>query len=192
MLATNLFAGVLAVSDSSISIIDAAESDMRAVQQIYAWHVENGIASFETEPPTLEEMLNRRAAVLSQGLPWLAAKQDGRLVGYCYLGLYRSRYAYRFTVEDSVYVHPDMGGHGIGRLLLSEAISRAERGGWRQMLAVIGNSENHASIRLHEKLGFSLIGALTAVGYKHDRWVDTLLMQRPLGEGRTSPPVQRH
>jgi len=162
---------------------------MAAIREIYAWHVINGIASFETEPPSLAEMLTRRAAVLAKGLPWLAAKQDGQVLGYCYLGLYRTRFAYRFTVEDSVYIHRDMGGQGIGYLLLTEAIKRAGQGGWRQMLAIIGNSENIGSIRLHEKLGFSQTGIMTAVGFKHGRWVDTLLMQRPLDAGQTTLPA---
>ncbi|WP_341785751.1 MULTISPECIES: GNAT family N-acetyltransferase [Sodalis] len=176
------------MSVSEIVIGDAAEAEVAAIRDIYAWHVINGIASFETEPPSLAEMLARRASVLEKGLPWLTAKRDGQVLGYCYLGLYRTRYAYRFTVEDSVYVHPDWGGQGIGSLLLSQAIGRAERGGWRQMLAIIGNSENRGSIRLHEKLGFSQTGIMTAVGFKHGRWVDTLLMQRPLGEGQTTLP----
>jgi len=162
---------------------------MAAIREIYAWHVINGIASFETEPPSLAEMLTRRAAVLAKGLPWLEAKQDGQVLGYCYLGLYRTRFAYRFTVEDSVYIHRDMGGQGIGYLLLTEAIKRAGQGGWRQMLAIIGNSENIGSIRLHEKLGFSQTGIMTAVGFKHGRWVDTLLMQRPLDAGQTTLPA---
>ncbi len=176
------------MSASEIVIGDAAETEVAAIRDIYAWHVINGIASFETEPPSLGEMLARRKSVLAKGLPWLTAKRDGQVLGYCYLGLYRTRYAYRFTVEDSVYVHPDWGGQGIGSLLLSQAIGRAERGGWRQMLAIIGNSENIGSVRLHEKLGFSQTGMMTAVGLKHGRWVDTLLMQRPLGDGQATPP----
>ncbi|NDL63922.1 GNAT family N-acetyltransferase [Acerihabitans arboris] len=171
-----------------LSITDASEADMAAIQAIYAWHVLHGIASFETEPPAVADMIARRAAVLDKGLPWLAAKFGDRVVGYCYLGLYRPRHAYRFTVEDSVYIHPEMGGQGIGHALLVEAIARAQRGGWRQMLAVIGDSDNIGSIRLHEKLGFRLIGTLAAVGFKHGRWVDTLLMQRSLGEGQNTLP----
>ncbi|WP_410012318.1 N-acetyltransferase family protein [Sodalis sp. C49] len=176
------------MSITPLSITDATDADMTAIQAIYAWHVLHGIASFETEPPCLADMAARRAGVLAKGLPWLAARLDGRVVGYCYLGLYRPRHAYRFTVEDSVYIHPEMGGQGIGYALLAEAIERAQRGGWRQMLAVIGDSGNIGSIRLHEKLGFRLIGTLAAVGFKHGRWVDTLLMQRPLGEGQDTLP----
>lgn len=176
------------LSVSPLTITDAVDADITAIQAIYAWHVVNGIASFETEPPSVADLAGRRAAVLAQGLPWLVAKRDGRVAGYCYLGLYRARHAYRFTVEDSVYIHPEMGGRGIGSALLAEAIDRAQRGGWRQMLAVIGNSDNLGSIRLHEKLGFRLIGTLAAVGFKHGRWVDTLLMQRPLGQGQDTLP----
>lgn len=170
-------------------ITDATDADMGEIQAIYAWHVLHGIASFETEPPSVANMMARRAAVLDQGLPWLAARLDGRVVGYCYLGLYRPRHAYRFTVEDSVYIHDRMGGRGIGYALLAEAIDRAQRDGRRQMLAVIGNSGNIGSIRLHEKLGFRLIGTMDAVGFKKGRWVDTLLMQRSLGEGQDTLPV---
>lgn len=176
------------MTHSAILISDAQEADLLAIRDLYAWHVQHGIASFETEPPSLNDIMGRYTAVKAQGLPWLAARQDGELLGYCYLSPYRPRYAYRFTVEDSVYIHPAKIGRGLGALLLREAITRAEQGGWRQMLAVIGNADNHASLRLHQKLGFQLIGQLTAVGYKHDRWVDTLLMQRSLGEGQQTPP----
>lgn len=176
------------MTHSAIVISDAAEADMPAILGIYAWHVEHGLASFETESPSLNEMMARHTAVMAHGLPWLVAKQEDVVLGYSYLTPYRPRHAYRFTLEDSVYIHPKMGGKGLGFLLLSEAIARAEQGHWRQLMAVIGNSENEASRRLHEKLGFRLIGKLAAVGYKHGRWVDTLMMQRPLGHGAQTPP----
>ncbi|WP_406705748.1 N-acetyltransferase family protein [Sodalis sp.] len=176
------------MTHSAILISDAQEADLLAIRDIYAWHVQHGIASFETEPPSLNDMMARHTAVMAQGLPWLVARHDGELLGYCYLSPYRPRYAYRFAVEDSVYIHPAKAGRGLGSLLLHEAIARAEKGGWRQMLAIIGNAENHASFRLHQKLGFHLIGKLQAVGFKHGRWVDTLLMQRSLGEGQQTPP----
>lgn len=178
------------MSMPTITLSDATEADMVAIQAIYAWHVQYGLASFETEPPSLQDMLARRVAVVSKALPWLAAKRGDEVLGYCYLTPYRPRYAYRFSVEDSVYIHPDHQGQGLGYRLLSEAIARAEQGGWRQMLAVIGNSENQGSMRLHQKLGFSTIGQLSAVGFKHGRWVNTLLMQRAIGDGDNTLPTE--
>jgi L-amino acid N-acyltransferase YncA len=169
---------------------DACEDDMSAVQSIYAQHVMGGIASFELEAPSVAQMIDRRADVLTKGLPYLVAELAGEVVGYGYATLYRPRPAYRFTVEDSVYVRDGLGGHGIGLTLLGELIDRCIRGGWRQMIAIIGDSENHASIRLHERLGFHRVGVFEAVGFKHGRWVDTVLMQRSLGDGSLSlPPV---
>jgi len=172
----------------AIVLADASEADMSAVQAIYAHHVIYGLSSFETEPPSVEEMLQRRRHVVSKGLPYLVARYQGEIVGYCYLSPYRLRYAYRFTVEGSVYIAQGHQGKGIGKTLLAEAIARAERGGWRQMMAVVGNSENIASLRLHQGLGFTTIGQLTAVGFKHGRWLNTVLMQRPLGEGDSTLP----
>lgn len=173
---------------AAILVRDAREKDMAAVQPIYAHHVLQGLASFEEVPPSLEELVSRRHGVLSQGLPYLVAETEGRVVGYSYATAYRPRPAYRYTVEDSVYVAPDMGGRGIGRLLLEELIARCEAGPWRQMLAVIGNSGNAGSIALHRRLGFSEVGVLTSVGFKLGRWVDTVLMQRPLGIGNGALP----
>jgi L-amino acid N-acyltransferase YncA len=168
---------------------DARETDMPTVQSIYAQHVLGGIASFELEPPSLEEMLRRRADVLAKGLPYVVAELAGEVVGYGYATLYRPRPAYRFTAEDSVYVRDGMGGRGIGQALLGEVIQRCTQGGWRQMVAIIGDSANHASIRLHERLGFRRVGVFESVGFKHGRWVDTLLMQRALGDGSHSSPL---
>ena len=173
---------------AAVLVRDAREKDMTAVQPIYARHVLQGLASFEEVPPSLEELVARRHGVLAQGLPYLVAEMEGRVVGYSYATAYRPRPAYRYTVEDSVYVAPDMGGRGIGRLLLEELIARCEAGPWRQMLAVIGNSGNAGSIALHRRLGFSEVGVLTSVGFKFGRWVDTVLMQRPLGIGNGGLP----
>ncbi|KFE54198.1 GNAT family N-acetyltransferase [Pseudomonas syringae] len=166
----------------------AREDDMPAVQAIYAQHVLTGIASFELEPPSLEEMLRRRAEVLSRKLPYLVAELDGKVVGYGYATLYRPRPGYRFTAEDSVYMADGMSGKGIGQALLSAVIEHCAQGGWRQMVAVIGNSENLGSLRLHEKLGFHRVGVFESVGFKHGRWVDSVLMQRELGDGSRSLP----
>ncbi|WP_328703030.1 GNAT family N-acetyltransferase [Arenibaculum pallidiluteum] len=162
--------------------------DVAAIQAIYAHHVLNGVASFETEAPSIEEMASRRDAVLARGMPYLVAERDGATVGYAYAGPYRTRPAYRFTVENSVYVAPGFVGQGIGRVLLARLIAECEARGLRQMVAVIGDSANAASIGLHQALGFRQAGLLPAVGFKFGRWVDSVLMQRPLGEADTTPP----
>ncbi|MGO2461457.1 MAG: N-acetyltransferase family protein [Ewingella sp.] len=172
----------------TITLHDATIADMVQVQAIYAHHVIHGIASFETEPPTLDEMLTRREKVLSQNMCYLVAKRDKQVLGYCYLAPYRPRYAYRFTCESSVYIAEGQQGLGIGKRLMQEAIRRATEGGWRQMIANVGNSENLGSIGLHQSLGFQTIGTLKSVGFKHGRWVDTVLLQLELGEGDVTLP----
>jgi L-amino acid N-acyltransferase YncA len=162
------------------TIRDSREDDMAEVVAIYAHHVLYGAASFEEEPPALAEMTRRRADALDRGLPYLVAERDGHVVGYSYATPYRARSAYRFTIENSVYVTNELGGAGIGRALLAALIARCEAGEWRQMIAVIGDSHNAASIGLHAKLGFRPIGTLRAVGFKFGRWVDSVLMQREL------------
>ena len=168
----------------SVTVRDAVEADLPAIQAIYAHHVLHGLASFEEEPPTVEEVGARRANVLRLGLPYLTGELEGEVVGYSYAGPYRPRPAYRFTVENSVYVRDGLAGRGVGKALLVELIARCEAGPWQQMLAVIGNRENRASIALHRSCGFRMIGVLEAVGHKHDRWVDTVLTQRAL-----APPM---
>lgn len=169
-------------------IRDAEEADMEAVQAIYARHVLHGLATFEETPPSVEELLSRRASVLMSGLPYLVAELEGKIAGYAYATAYRPRPAYRFTIEDSVYVAEGLGGRGIGSALLGELIARCEKGPWRQMLAVVGNSGNEGSIALHKRMGFREVGILRSVGFKLGQWVDTVLMQRPLGEGDESAP----
>jgi L-amino acid N-acyltransferase YncA len=170
-------------------IRDATLADMAAVQAIYARHVLHGLASFEEEPPSVEEMLLRRLQVLERGLPWIVAELDGAVVGYAYATGYRQRRAYRFTLEDSVYVADGMSGRGVGTALLAALIARCEAGPWRQMIAVIGDSANAGSIALHRRLGFVTIGILPSVGFKHGRWVDSVFMQRPLGPGDGTLPA---
>jgi L-amino acid N-acyltransferase YncA len=170
---------------------DATDDDMVAVQAIYAPHVLHGLATFEETPPAVDEMRARRAAVTALGLPYLVATLDGRVVGYCYAGPYRPRPAYRHTVEDSIYVAADAAGRGIGSALLAELITRCEDGGWRQMLAVIGDTGNLASIALHRRFGFEHAGTLRSVGFKLGRWVDSVIMQRPLGVGDATVPVPK-
>ena len=176
---------------SRTSVRDARDEDMMAVQAIYAHHVLHGLASFEETPPSVQEMASRRAAVLSQGLPYLVGTVAGRVVGYCYAAPYRARPAYRHTIEDSVYVADGMAGRGVGSALLRELVARCERAAWRQMLAVIGNSANVGSIALHASVGFQAVGTFRAVGFKLGRWVDSVLMQRSLGEGDRTDPQPR-
>ena len=158
----------------------STDSDLDAIARIYAHHVLHGSATFELDPPTRDEMATRRAAILSQGLPYLVAEHEDAVVGYAYASAYRPRPAYRFTVEDSIYIDAHHAGRGCGRALLGALIEHCERGDWRQMIAVIGDSGNQASIGLHERFGFRLAGTLHAVGFKFGRWVDTVLMQRAL------------
>lgn len=172
-----------------VSIRDVTEADIPAIQRIYAHHVEHGIATFELTPPSQQEMLSRYHRIQAEGMPYLAAYEDVRLLGYCYASTYRPRPAYRFTVEDSIYLSPDHQGLGIGRQLLQALISRCEAGPWRQMVAVISGEGSEASVGLHEKLGFVHSGHLRTVGFKHGRWIDTILMQRVLGPGCDTPPA---
>jgi phosphinothricin acetyltransferase len=177
-----------AANRPAILVRDAREADMDAVSKIYAAHDLHGLASFEEVPPSLDEMKSRRAEVLQLGLPYLVAEDDGRVVGYSYATSYRTRRAYRYTVEDSVYVEDGFHGRGIGTALLAELIARCERGPWRQMLAVIGDSGNAGSIALHRRLGFAPAGNLVSVGFKLGRWVDSVFMQRALGAGDSTKP----
>jgi len=167
---------------------DATDADLGAVQRIYAHHVVRGVASFEELSPPVSELARRRADVLARGLPYLVAEVGGAIAGYTYATPYRARSAYRHTVENSVYVAEGAGRRGIGRALLTALIARCEAGPWRQMVAVIGGSDNQPSIRLHASLGFEVVGTLRSVGFKLGRWVDSVLMQRPLGPGGTIPP----
>ena len=162
--------------------------DVPAIQAIYAHHVLHGLASFEEIPPDAEEMARRREEVLGRGLPYLVATIDGRVVGYAYASPYRARSAYRYALEDSVYIAHDQVGRGIGRALLGALIPLCEVGGYRQIVAVIGDSGNAGSIGLHAAFGFARVGLLPSVGFKLGRWVDSVLMQRPLGPGDDTAP----
>ncbi|PNG26412.1 GNAT family N-acetyltransferase [Methylocella silvestris] len=175
-------------SDCGLIIRDAAAADMAAALAIYAHHVRYGLATFEETPPSVDEFAARRAAVLALGLPFLVAAIDGTIVGYSYAAEYRARTAYRHTIEDSVYVAVGFGGRGVGTALLAALLERCEAGPWRQMIAVIGDSGNAGSIALHKNLGFAHNGTLRSVGLKLGQWIDTVLMQRPLGAGDASIP----
>jgi L-amino acid N-acyltransferase YncA len=156
-------------------------SDIAAIAAIYGYHVQNGTASFEIDPPDEAEMARRRSGVLERGLPYLTAEMDGEIAGYAYASPYRPRAAYRFTLEDSIYIHPAHIGKGIGSRLLPKLITACEETPAKQMVAIIGDINNSASVRLHERFGFTHVGVLHAVGFKFERWVDTILMQRALG-----------
>jgi L-amino acid N-acyltransferase YncA len=172
-----------------LSIRPATASDVPAIARIYAESVISGTATFELEPPGETEMAARMRHILEAGYPYLAAEQDGAFAGYAYAGAYRIRPAYRFTVENSLYVSPAAKRRGVGRALLDALIGECGERGFRQMVAVIGDSENQvASVALHKAAGFRVTGTLNHVGFKHGRWLDTLLMQRALGAGGNSPP----
>ena len=173
--------------NTAIQIRDSSTADMADIQRIYAHHVRTGTASFELEAPSLEEMLLRREDVLGNGFPYLAATRDNKVVGYAYVNLFRTRPAYRFTVENSIYIAADQIGQGIGKKLLAELIKRCEAAGARQMVAVIGDSANTGSIGLHASMGFRFAGVLRSSGWKFDRWLDTVTMQRDLGAGDSAP-----
>ena len=169
----------------------AADADLPAIAELYAHHVLTGTASFEVAPPTVDEMRRRHRDVVAQGLPYFVASLSDNgteIAGYAYATAYRSRVAYRHTVEDSVYVDPGCVRRGAGRALLAAVIAACETLGYRQMVAVIGGRETIPSIRLHEALGFAHAGILPAVGFKFGRWIDILLMQRTLGPGAASLP----
>jgi phosphinothricin acetyltransferase len=174
-------------SSASISLRDAAEEDLAAVTAIYAHHVRTGTATFEIDAPDTAEIARRWREVAARGLPYLVAVVDGEVVGYAYAAPYRPRPAYRYTVEDSVYVHDAARGRGVGRALLAALIEAADRVGARQMVAVIGDAANEPSIRLHAALGFEHVGVLSNVGNKFNRWLDVVLMQRALGQGDGIP-----
>src|SRR5690348_16319385 len=171
-----------------VIIRPAGPGDIAAITRIYADAVLHGTASFEIEPPAEAEMLRRQSTLLSNGYPYFAAKIEGLVAGYAYAGPYRARPAYKWSVEDSIYVAPDMHRKGIGGLLLDKLIAESERRGFRQMIAVVGDSAQVASIAVHERAGFRHIGTLRSVGFKHGKWLDTVLMQRALAEGDTRTP----
>jgi len=168
---------------------DSSAADVGACAAIYREAVRNGTGTFELDEPDDAEMARRRDAILAQGLPWLVAERDGEVLGYAYAGVFRPRRSYRFCVEDSVYLAPAARGQGVGRLLLAELLARCEAAGIRQMLAVIGDSRNVGSIGVHRALGFAHTGTIEAAGWKFDRWLDVVVMQRHLGPGAATAPA---
>lgn len=166
----------------------ARPDDAPAIQAIYAHHVLHGLATFEEEPPSTDEMRQRLLEVTARGLPYLVAEEAGAVRGFGYCALYRLRSAYRYALEDSIYVEDGHHRKGIGRAILAELILGCEQLNYRQLIAVIGDRGQAASIGLHASLGFVRVGNLRSVGYKFGRWVDTVIMQRPLGTGDGTPP----
>jgi L-amino acid N-acyltransferase YncA len=173
------------------TVRDSKDGDLPAITAIYGHHVSHGFGSFEEVPPDAEELARRRREILAKGLPYLVVSDKaGSLLGYAYASPYRTRSAYRFTVEDSIYVAPQAARHGIGRLLLEALIERCTKAGYRQMIAVIGDSGNEGSIGLHRSLGFERAALLPTIGFKRGRWIDCVMMQRALGPGASAPPVE--
>ena len=168
---------------ASLLIRPSTPADLPAITAIYGWNVLNGTGTFELETPDEPEMARRRDDVLSKGLPWLVVERSGVVLGFAYANHFRPRRAYRFCLEDSVYLAADARGQGLGRLLLAELLARCEAAGARQMLAVIGDSANAGSIGVHRALGFKPIGVMKAAGWKFERWLDVVLMQKSLGQG---------
>ncbi len=164
--------------------------DLPAITRIYAWNVEHGTGTFELDAPSLDEMTRRRDDVLAKGLPWIVAERDGQVLGYAYGNHFRPRPAYRFAIEDSIYLDPAAQGKGIGRLLLGELIARCEAAGGRQMFAVIGDSANAGSIGVHRACGFTDVGVMRSAGWKFGRWLDVVIMQRALAAGSATEPQE--
>ena len=173
---------------SNPNVRPATPSDIPAITHIYEHAVRHGTASFEYDPPDETEMARRQRALIDAGYPYLVAEIGGAVTGYAYAGPYRTRPAYRYTVENSIYIAPDAQRRGIGRALIDRLIAECEQRNYRLMIAVIGDSAQAPSIELHRAAGFKLVGTFEAVGYKFDRWLDSVLMQRPLGKGASVPP----
>jgi L-amino acid N-acyltransferase YncA len=171
------------------TIRPSSDQDLPAITAIYSHHVLHGTGTFETDPPSLAEMTARRADVLGKGLPYLVAEEGGKILGYAYCQWFKPRPAYRFSAEDSIYLHPEAAGKGLGKLLLAELERQAEACGTRKLIAVIGDSNNGGSVGVHRALGFSDVGVLKSCGWKFGRWLDIVIMEKTLGPGDTTPPA---
>jgi L-amino acid N-acyltransferase YncA len=169
------------------TIRPSSHADVGALTAIYAHHVLHGTGTFEITPPSEGDMAERRADVLSKGLPYLVLEDGSGVIGFAYCNWFKPRPAYRFSAEDSIYLAPAATGRGLGRLLLQELIAQAERAGVRKLIAVIGDSANQGSIGVHQSCGFQAVGVLSACGWKFDRWLDVVLMERFIGAGNTTP-----
>ena len=169
----------------------STDDDVAAITAIYAHHVLHGTGTFETDPPNEADMAQRRRDVLGRALPWLVAEDaSGQVIGYAYCNWFKPRAAYRFSAEDSIYLHPDAAGRGLGRALLDELAAQAQRAGVRKLIAVIGDGANAASIGLHRAAGFAHVGVIGACGWKFGRWLDIVLMEKALGDGSSTPPTE--
>lgn len=174
------------MSSTALLIRPSTSADLPVITAIYGWNVQNGTGTFELDPPDEAEMARRREDVLGKGLPWIVVERGGVVLGYAYANHFRPRKAYRFCVEDSLYLAEDAKGQGLGRLLLAELMARCESLGARQMVAVIGDSRNLGSVGVHRTLGFEHVGVMKSAGWKFDRWLDVVLMQKALGRGDTT------
>jgi phosphinothricin acetyltransferase len=182
---------IATMNNLAATLRPATPDDVPAIGLIYADHVRRGTGTFEIDPPDDAEIARRMQAIAERGLPWFVAERESEIVGYAYAGPFRARPAYDWLVEDSIYLRSDRLRLGIGSLLLQALIDRCTERGYRQMLALIGDSANAASIRLHQRAGFQPVGVMASVGWKHDRWLDVVVMQRMLGAGVTTPPDER-
>lgn len=171
------------------SIRPSTDADVAAITAIYTHHVLHGTGTFEIDPPTAQDMGARRADVLTKGLPYLVAEEDGRVLGFAYCTWFKPRLAYRFSAEDSIYLAPEAAGRGLGRQLLTALAGEAEARGVRKLIAVIGDSANAGSVGVHRALGFTQVGVIRSCGWKFERWLDIVLMEKALGAGDSQPPA---
>jgi L-amino acid N-acyltransferase YncA len=174
-----------------LMIRPSTDADLPAITAIYGHHVLTGTGTFEVDAPSLDDMRARRADVLAKGLPWLVAVLNGQVIGYAYCNWFKPRPAYRYSAEDSIYLSPEVAGKGIGRTLLAELMAQAQRAGVRKLIAVIGDSANAGSIAVHKAAGFQPIGVLTSCGWKFNKWLDVVMMDKALGEADSTPPIAK-
>jgi L-amino acid N-acyltransferase YncA len=174
-----------------LMIRPSTDADLPAITAIYGHHVLTGTGTFEVDAPSMDDMRARRADVLAKGLPWLVAVLNGQVIGYAYCNWFKPRPAYRYSAEDSIYLSPEVAGKGIGRTLLAELMAQAQRAGVRKLIAVIGDSANAGSIAVHKAAGFQPVGVLASCGWKFNKWLDVVMMDKALGEADSTPPIAK-